>query len=229
VMSVSRQPSENSSMKRFLIIAVTTLLGVFAMAYLFRDPMMEVVMSRMTQDMFVAQDNDDFDPGPLRGSHFPGVQAAYQGRRISHLEEFSGANGTVFIASRSFKWCPYCMRQIIQLQEHKEGFDEAGIGMVAITYDEPAAQQVFIDKFAITIPILSDIDAMSFKTLGILNNDYQADDFQYGIPHPGMIVIDPQGRVAGKLFLEAYSSRVDSAAALTFAKTALGLDSAAGP
>jgi hypothetical protein len=39
-----------------------------------------------------------------------------------------------------------------------------------------------------------------------------------------MIVIDPAGVVVGKLFLEAYSSRVDSAAALAFAKTALGLD-----
>jgi len=212
-------------MKKFLIIAVAALLGALAMAYLFRDPMTEVVMSRLTQDMFVAQDNDNFDPGPLLDSHFPGVQAVYQGRRISRLEEFAGTNGTVFVASRSFEWCPYCMRQIIHLQEHKKGFDEAGIGMVAITYDEPAEQQAFIDKFSITIPVLSDIDAMSFKTLGILNEDYQTGDFQYGIPHPGMIVIDPQGKVVGKLFLEAYSSRVDSAAALAFAKTALGLDS----
>lgn len=213
-------------MKRFLIIAVAVLLGALAMAYLFRDPMTEVLMSRLTQDMFVAQDADDFDPGPSIGSHFPGLQAVYNGRRITLVEDFAGVNGTAFIASRSLEWCPYCMRQMIQLQEHKKGFDDAGIGMVGITYDEPAKQQAFIDKFAITIPVLSDIDAMSFKTLGILNDNYQPGDFQYGIPHPGMIVIDTQGRVVGKLFLEAYSSRVDSAAALEFAKTALGLDPA---
>ena len=39
-----------------------------------------------------------------------------------------------------------------------------------------------------------------------------------------MIVIDTRGKVVGKLFLEAYSSRVDAAAALAFAKSALGLD-----
>lgn len=39
-----------------------------------------------------------------------------------------------------------------------------------------------------------------------------------------MIVIDPDGNIVGKLFLEAYSSRVDSAAALAFAKTALKID-----
>jgi peroxiredoxin len=86
-------------------------------------------------------------------------------------------------------------------------------------------QQAFIDKFDITIPMLSDEDALSFKTLGILNEDYAPGDSQYGIPHPGMIVIDINGRVVGKQFLEAYSSRVDSAAALAFAKASLGIAS----
>jgi peroxiredoxin len=140
------------------------------------------------------------------------------------IEDFAGDNGTVFIASRSLDWCPYCMRQMIQLQEHAGAFAAAGIGMVAMTYDDPQLQQVFIDKFGITIPVLSDIDSLSFRTLGILNEKYQRGEMQYGIPHPGMIVISPDGKVVGKLFVEAYSSRVDSAAALAFAKTALGID-----
>ena len=116
------------------------------------------------------------------------------------------------------------MRQMIQLQANTAGFAAAGIGLVAITYDSPQLQQAFIDKFGITIPVLSDSSGLSFKTLGILNEQYQPGDRQFGIPHPGMIVIDPAGVVVGKLFLEAYSSRVDSAAALAFAKTALKLD-----
>lgn len=73
--------------------------------------------------------------------------------------------------------------------------------------------------------MLSDINALSFKTLGILNTNYAPGDSRYGIPHPGIIVIDSNSRVVGKLFLEAYSSRVDSVAALAFAKTALGMPS----
>ena len=38
-----------------------------------------------------------------------------------------------------------------------------------------------------------------------------------------MIVVNPNGEVVGKLFLEAYSSRVDSRAALAFAKEVLGI------
>jgi peroxiredoxin len=211
-------------LKNTLKILAALLLLALALAYVFREPLKELAFTVLTQDMFVASDNDDFDPGPAVGSNFPGLQASYQGRTITLINEFVGRNGTVFIASRSVDWCPYCMRQMIQLQEHKGGFDAAGIGMVAITYDDPALQQAFIDKFAITIPMLSDMQALSFKTLGILNEEYQPGDFQYGIPHPGMIVIDPAGKVVGKLFLKAYSSRVDSAAALAFANTSLGIE-----
>lgn len=211
-------------MKRVLIVACAVILGGMALLYLFREPAREAAYERLTQNMFVAADTDAFDPGPALGSKFPGLRARYKGRDITLISEFAGINGTVVIASRSLDWCPFCMRQMIQLQEHKAGFDAAGIGMLGITYDDPALQQAFIDKFGITIPILSDVDALSFKTLGILHEKYQPGDRQYGIPHPGMIIVDRNGNVVGKLFIEAYSSRVDSAAALAYASEALGLE-----
>ncbi len=211
-------------MKNTLKLLAVLLLLALALAYVFREPLKELVFTVLTQDMFVASDNDDFDPGPAVGSQFPGLQATYQGRTITLINEFAGVNGTVFLASRSYDWCPFCMRQMIQLQDNKAAFDAAGIGLVAITYDNPALQQPFIDKFAITIPVLSDVNALSFKTLGILNQNYAAGDPRYGIPHPGMIIIDPDGQVVSKLFLEDYTTRVDATAALAFAKTALGMD-----
>mgnify|MGYP003381847140 CR=1 FL=1 len=214
--------------KAFLFFAVA-LATVLALGYLYRDSLKARVYAQITQDMFIDADTDEFDPGPAIGSSFPGVRARYEGREITLIQEFAGTKGTVFIASRSLDWCPYCMRQLIQLQETSKDFSAAGIGLVAITYDEPKLQQAFIDKFGITIPVLSDVDGLSFKTLGILNDEYQQGDFQYGIPHPGMIVIDPAGRVVGKLFLEAYSTRVDSKAALAFAQKALGISRAATP
>ena len=213
-------------MKKALLIglcALVTVLTAAALLYLFREPVKQALYARITADMFVAGDSDAFDPGPALGSQFPGLRASYQGREVTLLDEFAGKNGTVFIASRSLDWCPYCMRQMIQLQDNAAAFAAAGIGLVAITYDEPGLQQAFIDKFGITIPVLSDSNALSFKTLGILNEDYQRGDSRYGIPHPGMIVVNPDGEVVGKLFLEAYSSRVDSRAALAFAKEVLGI------
>jgi peroxiredoxin len=211
-------------MKKGLTILAALLLAATTLAYLMREPLREFAYARLTADMFVGRDTDDFDPGPALGSRFPGLRATYRGRDITLLEQFAGKNGTVFMASRSLDWCPYCMRQMIQLQEHSEDFRTAGIGLVAMTYDDPQSQQAFIDRYGITIPVLSDKDGLSFKTLGILNDLYRPGDERYGIPHPGMIVINPDGQVVGKLFLEDYSHRVDSAAALLFAKAALGIE-----
>ncbi|WP_116365217.1 peroxiredoxin family protein [Parahaliea mediterranea] len=208
-------------MQRVLIVFAALLLLAIALLYSCQDQLKEAAYSKVTEGMFVPADTDSFDPGPALGSRFPGVHARHKGETVRLLDDFAGPAGTVLVASRSLVWCPYCMKQMVQLQAHKAAFDAAGIGLVAITYDSPAEQQAFADKHGITLPLLSDIDAMSFKTLGILNEQYQSGDRQYGIPHPGMIIIDPKGRVAGKLFIEAYSSRVDSAAALDFAQRVL--------
>ncbi|MEH6583789.1 MAG: peroxiredoxin family protein [Halioglobus sp.] len=198
------------------------VVGAFAV-YVFRAPLKEALYAQVTKNMFVPTDNDSFDPGPLLGSTFPGVRAHYQDKEISLLTPFAGTRGTVLVASRSMDWCPYCMKQMIDLQQHKAEFDAAGIGLVGITYDSPEKQQAFAHKFGITIPLLSDIEVLTFKTLGIVNDEYQPGDEAYGIPYPGMIIIDPAGQVVGKLFLEGYSTRVNSAAALAYAKEKLGI------
>lgn len=208
-------------MKKTVIIIVSVALAAAALVYILREPLKQAAYDRLTADMFVSDDRDDFDPGPAIGSHFPGLRAIYQNREVTLLEEFGGTRGTVLIASRSLDWCPYCMRQMIELQQYKRDYDDAGIAMVAITYDAPQLQQAFINKFNIEIPVLSDINALSFKTLGILNTNYQPGDMQYGIPYPGMIVINRQGIVVGKLFLEAYSSRVSAPAALAYSLQSL--------
>ena len=218
-----------TAVKNFLIIVIVALACAVAVLYQFREPLKESAYARLTADMFVTEDSDDFDPGPALGSSFPGLHAQYRGRRVSLLDDFRGRNGTVVVASRSLDWCPYCRRQMVQLQAHRSAFDRAGIGLLAITYDSPLALQAFAEQFAITIPLLSDIDALSFKTLGILNDQYQPGDGEYGIPHPGMIVVDRNGLVVGKLFIEAYSSRVDAASALAFARERLGVDDPTPP
>lgn len=213
---------ESKAVKKISIIIASLVLLAVALAYVLREPLKQIVYDQLTKDMFVSADTDAFDPGPAIGSHFPGLRAIYDDREINLLDEFFGTRGAVLIASRSLDWCPYCMKQMIELQQYKQAYDDAGIGMVAITYDAPPLQQAFVDKFSIGIPVLSDIDALSFKTLGILNTQYQVGDRQYGIPYPGMIVINRQGIVVGKLFLEAYSSRVSATAALEYALQALG-------
>jgi peroxiredoxin len=98
----------------------------------------------------------------------------------------------------------------VQLQEQIDAFREAGLGVVAMTYDAPALQQAFVARHGITYPMLSDVDATSVRALGILNTDHQPGDSAYGIPYPGV-------------FVEAYSTRVDAEGVLRLARDTLGL------
>ena len=113
------------------------------------------------------------------------------------------------------------MAQFVQLQKNLPAFHEAGIEVVALTYDDPLLQQLFIDKNSIEYPFLSDIDAYSVTALGILNEDYEPGDGAYGIPHPGIFILNPEREIVGKIFVGGYEKRVSAQSVLAYAKEAL--------
>ena len=90
-----------------------------------------------------------------------------------------------------------------------------------ITYDSPDVQQAFIDAGAITYSMISDVDAMTMRALGILNEGYERGQPAYGIPHPGAFVVDPEGQIVGKIFVESFRERVDAENMLAYARELL--------
>ena len=109
------------------------------------------------------------------------------------------------------------MAQFVQLQSSLQAFQEAGIAVVALTYDAPQLQQAFVDKNEISYPFLSDVDASTVKALGILNEDHKPGDRSYGIPHPGIFIVAPDMKIVGKVFVDSYEKRVSAAAVLAYA------------
>ena len=96
--------------------------------------------------------------------------------------------------------------------------------MVTVTYDDPDVQQSFIEAASITTPYLSDVDAATFQALGILNDEYGPDDENYGLPFPGIFVVNPDMQIVGKIFVERYQIRVDAPTTLAYAKELLGAE-----
>ena len=109
------------------------------------------------------------------------------------------------------------MAQFVQLQSSLQAFNDAGIGVVALTYDQPDLQQAFIDKNSIGYPFLSDVDAYTVKALGILSEKNQPGDRAYGIPHPGIFIVTPDLKIVGKIFVDGYQKRVSSESVLAYA------------
>ncbi len=105
----------------------------------------------------------------------------------------------------------------MQLQDNLQAFNDAGIGVVALTYDSPELQKMFIEQRGIEYPFLSDIDAHSIKVLGILDEFYQPGEDHYGIPYPGIFILNSDLKIVGKIFVKGHEKRVNAEAVLAYA------------
>ena len=78
--------------------------------------------------------------------------------------------------------------------------------MVAISYDSVEVLSKFADRRKITFPLLSDMGSKTINAYGLLNREVKGGRAE-GIPYPGTMIIDREGVIRGKLFLEGYKER----------------------
>ena len=89
---------------------------------------------------------------------------------------------------------------------------ETGTGRrAAINYDSVDVLKSFADRQHITYPLLSDPDSKVIRAYDILNETTKPGTPTYGIPYPGVYVVDTQGRVVSKYFEDDYKDRVATA------------------
>lgn len=81
------------------------------------------------------------------------------------------------------------------MQERITEFEEADIAVTASTYDAVEQNASFKSSEKLTYPLLSDQDAKTVKSLGILDESYEEGSFQYGVSHPGVILVDTDDKV----------------------------------
>ena len=87
-------------------------------------------------------------------------------------------------------------------------FEEAGVTLIALSYDEPDALQAFAEWAGITFPLLSDPDSRVIREFGILNTLIAEDDHPwFGIPFPGTYVTGTGGVITAKFFENSLALR----------------------
>ena len=100
------------------------------------------------------------------------------------------------------------MTQLGELRDAYKQFDDAGIALYAISYDDQEVLREFTEKQLIPFPLLSDIDSEVIRRFGILNDQVKPGDLiLYGIPFPGVYMTDTEGVVVGKSFHGSYKIR----------------------
>jgi len=91
------------------------------------------------------------------------------------------------------------------LQADLKEIEAAGIQVVAISYDTVEVLARFAEKRKITFPLLSDPGSKTIAAYHVLNKE--AKGKTEGIPYPGTFIVDSDGVIRAKLFLDGYQKR----------------------
>lgn len=123
------------------------------------------------------------------------------------FDTLKGENGAVLVFTRSADWCPFCQRQMIDLNAIQSDLAERGYTLVSVSYDSVEKLQVFGAKHGIAYKMLSDPDSEIIKAFGILNEEMKPGSRFYGIPHPAIYIVSSDGTVEAVLKEENYRDR----------------------
>lgn len=148
------------------------------------------------------------DVGPELGEKAPSITVIDENKSAVNINDLTADKGLLILFFRSADWCPFCRRHLLEFNEYADKFKALGYGVAAISYDNTEILQDFSQKHALTYPLLSDQSAATVIAYDILNKDYQMGDENYGIPYPGVVIIEPSGKVVHKYFFQGYRKRV---------------------
>ncbi len=146
--------------------------------------------------------------GPEMGSKVENLNLLDQFSDKQQLANIIGDKGAIIALFRSADWCPFCKRHLLELNAEAESFKQAGYGVAAISYDSPEILRIFSQNNKLNYSLLSDQNVESFKALQVVNAQYAPGDKHYGIPYPGVIVVNENAEVIHKYFFEGYKKRV---------------------
>jgi peroxiredoxin Q/BCP len=107
--------------------------------------------------------------------------------------------------------------QLVQLQRDLKSIESAGVQVVGISYDSPEVLKRFSNRSRIAFPLLSDPESKTIDAYHIRND--AAKGKAVGVPHPGTFILDKEGSIRAKLFLEGYRERHTTEALVKAAKS----------
>ena len=94
---------------------------------------------------------------------------------------------------------------MVQLQRDLQSIQDAGVQLVGICYDDTKVLKTFSDRMKIAFPLLSDPGSKTINAYHIRNE--AAKGRAQGVPNPGTFILDQEGVIRAKLFLEGFRDR----------------------
>ncbi len=145
--------------------------------------------------------------GPVIDAPAPLITAVTADGTQLELSSVAGSKGTIVSFVRSADWCPFCKKQLIELNGEAENILESGWQIIGLSYDSPEKLATFSGKSNLHFPLVSDTGSETIKAFGLLNEEVNETSRSYGIPHPALVFIDADGFVKAVLREEGYRDR----------------------
>jgi hypothetical protein len=98
----------------------------------------------------------------------------------------------------------------VELEQSRAEFEKRGLTVVGISYDSQAILKSFADRRGIHFPLLADPESKVIRAYGLLNETVPKGAF-FGIPYPGIFVLDARAAVVAKYFEDDYTERYTAA------------------
>ena len=95
----------------------------------------------------------------------------------------------------------------MELQDHIEEFERHGVQAVGLLYDSPQTLDRFTRKHRLTFPLVSDRGSKVIRELGLLNREYDPATRYFGVPYPGIFLLDSSGTIVAKFAEKDYRKR----------------------
>jgi len=87
-----------------------------------------------------------------------------------------------------------------------QALHDAGVELVAVSYDDPKTLAKFSSKHGISYPMLSDPGSKTIDAWGVRNEGARGSRID-GVPNPGTFILDGSGVIRAKLSHEGYKQR----------------------
>ena len=95
----------------------------------------------------------------------------------------------------------------MELSAWQDRFEALGVNVVGMTYDDQEVLSDFSWERELGYALLSDPDGEYVAALGIRNEEYGPGHPGFGIPHPGIMLIDSSRTILYKAAMENYQVR----------------------
>jgi peroxiredoxin len=151
---------------------------------------------------------DPTSRGPAIGTAIPSDLASTdQSGMARNFDNLKDDKGLVLVFYRSAKWCPYCKRQLLEIAKNADQITSRGYALAALSYDKLDTLKRYTYEHDPGFVMLSDPKSVVIDAFGIRNEKYGKMHFAYGVPHPMIFVIGPDGKIEAKLAEEGYKKR----------------------